>query len=192
MQFFQSALGDQLEYELIFIDYSRAIRTTDNASASYDIENISLEYEIVKHPELARMIANQYNSRLVILYDRIQRHRKISRKKSDTLWNINLNVPVCSMKGVLMLFEDVTAQQPLARDTESFYNPKIMKVEVTIEGIPTSSLFRGCVPIRCGMSEEVICTRRQTPPRGGSGGERPWPCQCLSWGVLDLQVRSVA
>ena len=35
-----------------------------------------------------------------------------------------------------MLFEDVTAQQPFARNTESFYNPKITKVEVTIEGIP--------------------------------------------------------
>ena len=31
-----------------------------------------------------------------------------------------------------MLFEDVTAQQPFARNMESFYNPKKTKVEVTI------------------------------------------------------------
>ena len=69
MPFYQSALGDRLEYELTFNDYSCAIRATDDANASYDIENISLEYEIVTQPELARMIANQYNSRLAILYD---------------------------------------------------------------------------------------------------------------------------
>ena len=143
MPFYQSALGDRLEYELTFNDYSRAIRATEDANASYDIENISLEYEIVTQPELARMIANQYNGRLAILYDRILRHRKISRDKSDTLWNINLNVPARSKKGVLILFEDVTAQQPFAWNTESFFIPKITKVEVTIEGIPNQLFSQG-------------------------------------------------
>ena len=143
MLFYQNALGDRLEYELTFNDYSRAIRATGDADASYDIENTSLVYEIVTQPELARMIANQYNGRLAILNDRILRHRKISRDKSNSLWNINLNVPARSMKGVLMLFEDVTAQQPFARNTESFYNPKITKVEVTIEGIPNQLFSQG-------------------------------------------------
>ena len=89
------------------------------------------------------MIANQYNGCLAILYDRILRHQKISRDKSDSLWNINLNVPARSMKGVLMLFEDVTAQQPFARNTESFYNPNITKAEVTIEGIPNQLFSQG-------------------------------------------------
>ena len=89
------------------------------------------------------MIANQYNGRLAILYDQILRHRKISRDKSDSLWKINLKVPACSMKGVLMLFEDVNAQQPFAGNTESFYNPKITKVEVTIEGIPNQLFSQG-------------------------------------------------
>ena len=143
MPFYQSGLGDRLEYELTFNDYSRAIRATGDADASYDIENISLEYEIVTQPELARMIANQYNGRLAILYDRIMRRRKIRRDKSNTLWNINLNVSARSMKAVLMLFEDVTAQQPFARYTESFYNPKITKVEVTMEGIPNQLFSQG-------------------------------------------------
>ena len=91
MPFYQSALGDRLEYELTFNDYSRVIQATGDANASYDIENISLEYDMVTQPELARMI--------------------------DTLWNINLNVPARSMKGILMLFENVAAQQPFARNT---------------------------------------------------------------------------
>ena len=63
--------------------------------------------------------------------------------KSNTLWNINLNVPARSMKGILMLFENVAAQQPFACNTEAFYNPQITKVEVTIEGIPNQLYSQG-------------------------------------------------
>ena len=38
------------------------------------------------------------------------------------------------MKGLLLLFVDPAAA--FQRDTEAFYNPKITKVEVTIEGVP--------------------------------------------------------
>ena len=63
--------------------------------------------------------------------------------KSNTLRNINLSVPARSMKGILMFFENVAAQQPFARNTEAFYNPKITKVEVTIEGIPNQLYSQG-------------------------------------------------
>ena len=141
MPFYQSALGDRLEYELTFNDYSNVVRATGDTS--YSIENISLEYDMVTLPELARMISNQYKGRLAILYDRILRHRKISKDKSDTLWNINLNVPARSMKGILMLFEDAAARHSFARNTMAFYNPKITKVEVTIEGDPNQLLSQG-------------------------------------------------
>ena len=42
-----------------------------------------------------------------------------------------------------MLFEDGAAQQPFACDTEAFYNPKITKVEVTIEGVPNQLFGQG-------------------------------------------------
>ena len=187
MPFYQSALGDRLEYKLTFNDYSRAIRATGDANASYDIENISLEDEIVTQPELARMIANQYNARLAILYDRILRHRKISRDKSDTLWNINLNVPARSMKGVLMLFEDVTVQQPFACNTESFYNPKITKVEVAIEGIINQLFSQGMRAYQ--MWDE---TRKLFAPGGKRHPEVAVVAKDLgladvSRGILDLQ-----
>ena len=89
---------------------------------------------MVTQSELSRLIRNQYAGLLAILYDCVLRQRKISRNKSDTLWNINLNVPACSMKGILMLFEDPVAA--FQRDTEAFYNPKITKVEVATEGVP--------------------------------------------------------
>ncbi|MCU7880378.1 MAG: hypothetical protein KZQ60_07460, partial [Candidatus Thiodiazotropha sp. (ex Lucinoma aequizonata)] len=143
MPFYQSALGDRLEYELTFNDYGRVVQATGDVNASYNIEHISLEFEMVTQQELARMIHNQYNGRLAILYDRVLRHRKISKDKGDTLWNINLNVPARSMKGILMLFEDAAAQGAFARKTEAFYNPKITKVEVTIEGVPNQLFSQG-------------------------------------------------
>ena len=146
MPFYQSALGDRLEYELMFNDYARVINATgrETAGTSYAVENISLEFEMMTQPELARLIRNQYAGRLAILYDRVLRHRIITKNKSDTLWNINLNVPARSMKGILMLFQ---APQPdYSRDSEAFHNPEIQKVEVTIEGIPNQLFSQGMAP----------------------------------------------
>ena len=139
MPFYQSALGDRLEYELTFNDYNRVIHAEDDSDASYSIGGISLEFDMVTQPELARMVRNQYTGQIAILYDRVLRHRKIKKEKSDTPWNINLNVPARSMKGILMLFED--SPSAFARTTESFYNPKIEKV--TIEGIPNQLYSQG-------------------------------------------------
>ena len=135
MPFYQSALGDRLEYELTFNDYSRVV------AASYSIDNIALEFDMVTQPDLARQIRNQYAGRLAVLYERVLRHRKITANKSDTLWNINLNVQAWSMLGILMLFEEPAAA--FQRDTEAFYNPKIEKVEVCIEGIPNQFYSQG-------------------------------------------------
>ena len=114
------------------------IQTAGDANVSYHIGGISLEYDMVTLPELARMIDNQYKGRLAILYDRILRHRKMTMDKSNIFWNINLNVPARSMNG-----ENVAAQQPFTSNTEAFYNPQITKVEVTIEGIPNQLYSQG-------------------------------------------------
>ena len=137
MPFYQAGLGDRLEYELTFNDYNKVINSSD-VDASYTIKNICLEFDTVSDTELARQIGQQTNGKMAILYDRILRHRKITKNKSDTLWNINLNVPARSMKGILMLFED-----PERTNTDHFYNPKITKVEMTIEGVPNQLYSQG-------------------------------------------------
>ncbi len=137
MPFYQAGLGDRLEYELTFNNYDKVIKTTDS-NASYKIKNICLEFDMVSDVELARQIRQQIDGKMVILYDRILRHRKITKNKSDTLWNINLNIPARSMKGILMLFED-----PDRTDSEDYYNPDITKVEITIEGVPNQLYSQG-------------------------------------------------
>ena len=96
---------------------------------------------MVTDSELARQIRDQYSGRMAILYDRVLRYRKITKNKSDSLWNINLNVPAKSMKGILMLYED-----PNRTGTEMYYNPKIKKIEMTIEGMPNQLFSQGMRP----------------------------------------------
>ena len=52
---------------------------------------------MVSDPKLTWQKGQQYSGIMVILYDRILRHRKITENKFDTLWNITLNVPKRSM-----------------------------------------------------------------------------------------------
>ena len=52
---------------------------------------------MISDPEPTWQKRQQYSGVMVILYDRILRHRKITKNKSDTLWNITLNVPKRSM-----------------------------------------------------------------------------------------------
>ena len=98
------------------------IKSTDEASSSYAMKNICLEFDMGSYPELTRQIRQQYSGKIVILYDRILWHRKITKNKSDTLLNINLNVTEQKMKCILMLFEDTDRT-----NTEQNYNPKIEK-----------------------------------------------------------------
>ena len=54
--------------------------------SNYKISDKSLEYEIVTHPDLARHIALEYQN-MVLLYDRVLKHRQIPVSKLATTWN---------------------------------------------------------------------------------------------------------
>ena len=77
---------------------------------------------------------------MALLYDRVLRHRQIKVNKSDTTWNWSFNMPCKSLKGILVLFEE---EGPYARVTSKFYNPKIQKVSVIVEGKPNQLFGQG-------------------------------------------------
>ena len=56
------------------------------------------------------------------------------------MWNWSFNIPCKSLKGILVLFED---KKSYVRDTSKFYNPKIQKVSVTVEGKPNQLYSQG-------------------------------------------------
>lgn len=84
MLFYQSGLGDRLEYELTFSAYNKVINATDTDS-SYVISNICLEFGMIIDSKLARQIKHQFSGRMAILYDRNLRHRNIAKNISDSL-----------------------------------------------------------------------------------------------------------
>ena len=131
---YQYGLGSHLTYELTFADYSDVIKSMDS-DATYTISNISLEFGTIINASLASQIRTEY-MKSSILYDRILRAHIIPLNKSDTSFSIDINSPSKSLKGVLLIFTQERSSTKFAQDTEEFYNPKITKVEVTVEGVP--------------------------------------------------------
>ena len=84
------------------------------------------------------MNRNQYSGKMAILYDRVLIHRIIPLNKEDQTWNINLNTPAKSVKGILMLFKE-----PTEKSTFKLYNPKIDKISITVEGVPNQLYAQG-------------------------------------------------
>ena len=88
--YYQAGLRNRLCYELTFNDYNRVTKSRVSSpkvpDAKYVISNISLEYEIVTHPDLVRSIRSEYQH-MALLYDRILRHKQIPVNKSDTMLN---------------------------------------------------------------------------------------------------------
>ena len=141
--YYQASLGNRLCYELTFNNYNRVTKSGVSLpkapDAKYKITDISLEYEIATQPSLERSIRCEYQH-MALLYDRILRHRKIIVNKSDTVQNWAFNMPSKLLKGILVLFEE---EQSYTRDTRKFYNPKIQKVSVIVEGKPNQLYTQG-------------------------------------------------
>ena len=131
---YQYGLGSHLTYELTLTDYSDVIKSTD-PDATCTISNISLEFDTITNASLASQIRTEY-MKSSILYDRTLRARIIPLNKSDTSFSVDINSPSKSLKGVLLIFTQERSATKFARVTEEFYNPKITKVEVTVEGVP--------------------------------------------------------
>ena len=131
---YQYGLGSHLTYELTFAGYSDLIKAT-NPDTTYTISNISLGFDTIINASLASQIRMEY-MRSSILYDRILRARIIPLNDSSTSFSVDINSPSKSLKGVLLIFTKERSATKFTRDTEEFFNLKITKVEVTVEGVP--------------------------------------------------------
>ena len=99
--------------------------------ATYTISNISLEFDTIINASLASQIRTKY-MKSIILYDRILRVRIIKLDSSDTNFSVDINSLSKSLKGVVLIF----TKERSTTKFEEFFNPKITKVEVTVEGVP--------------------------------------------------------
>ena len=99
-----------------------------NPDATYTISNTSLEFDTIINASLASQVRTEY-MKSSILCDRIFRACIIPL-------SVDINSPSKSLKGVLLIFTKERSATKFTRDTEEFFNPKITKVEVTVEGVP--------------------------------------------------------
>ena len=123
----------------MFNDYDQGI-VSGKPDAKYEISSISLEYEIVTHPNLARCVSDKYQN-MALPYDRILRHSRTRVNKLDTIWNWPFNTPCKSLKGMLVLFEE---EKSFAQDTSKFYNPKIQTSQSRSKASPISYTLKEC------------------------------------------------
>ena len=110
------------------------IKATD-PDATYTITNISLEFDTIINASLASQIRTEY-MKSSILYDRIFRACIIPLDNSNTSFSVDINSPSKGLKGVLLIFTKERSATKFTNDTEEFFNPKITKVEVTVEEVP--------------------------------------------------------
>ena len=64
--YYQEGLGNRLCYEIKSNNYNRVINSS-KTDATYNIKDISLEYEIVTQPDLARSIRSEYDEMACIM-----------------------------------------------------------------------------------------------------------------------------
>ena len=130
---YQYGLGSHLTYELTFADYSDVIKAS-NPDATFMISNISLEFNTVINASLASQVRIEYMKGSVS-YDRIHRTHIIPFNDSSTSFLVDIKSPSKSLKDVLLIFTKERSATKFNQDTEEFFNPKITKVEVTVEGV---------------------------------------------------------
>ena len=133
--FYPQALPNDLVFELTLAPSHQVVKGSDGSKLGYKLENIQMEYEVILSKTLADEAMSTYSSGKELAYDLVMRKRVVRiTRGSDTRLNLRVNPQRRSLKGILLLFINPYAAG--ARDPESYFNPDITKVKVTVNGVP--------------------------------------------------------
>ena len=133
--FYPKALYNDLVFELTLAATHEVVKGSDGTKLGYKLENIQLEYEVIRSHTLATEAVSTYASGKEFAYDLVMREKVVSIPRgSDTHVNLMVNPQRRSLKGILLLF--INPYTAGALDTEHYFNPNITKVKVTVDGVP--------------------------------------------------------
>ena len=133
--FYPQALYNDLVFELTLANGPEVVKGSDGTKLLYKLENLQLEYEVIRSKSLADEAASTYASGKEFAYDLVMREKVVPiTRGSDTHLNLRVNPQRRSLKGILLLF--INPHSAGARDTEQYFNPDITKVKVTVNGVP--------------------------------------------------------
>ena len=132
--FYPQALYNDLVFELTLAAAHEVVMGSDGTQLMYKLENIQMEYEVIRSDYLAEEATSTYSGK-EFAYDFVMREKVVPIKRdSDTHLNLRVNPQRWSLKGILLLFINPSAAG--ARDTEHYFNPDIKEVKVTVNGVP--------------------------------------------------------
>ena len=167
--FYPQALYNDLVFELTLAPAGQVVNGSDPAKLGYKLENIQLEHEVIRSKTLADEAMSTYINGKEFAYDLVMRERVVPIKRdSDTRINLRVNPQRRSLKGILLLF--INPYTDGLRDSESYFNPDITKVKVTVNGVPNRVYNEGISGK--DMWNELI--RHFNPHKGG------WPNMTLT------------
>ena len=161
--FYPQALYNDLVFELTLAAAHEVVRGSDGTKLGYKLENIQLEYEVIRSQSLADEAMSTYAGGKEFAYDLVMREKVVPiTRGSDTHLNLRVNPQRRSLKGILLLF--INSYAAGARDTEHYFNPDITKVKVTVNGVPNRVYNEGLSG--SDMWQELT---RHFNPHSGSG-----------------------
>ena len=134
--FYPQALYNDLVFELTLAPAHEVVKGATSANVlGYKLENIQMEYEVIRSKTLADEATSTYSSGKEFAYDYVMRERVVPiTRGSDTRLNLRVNPQRKSLKGILLLF--VSPYTEGNRDSEYYFNPDITNVKVTVNGVP--------------------------------------------------------
>ena len=160
--FYPKALYNDLVFELTLALAHAVVKGSDRNKLGYKLENIQLEYEVIRSHTLAIEVVSTYASGKEFAYDLVMCDKVVSiTRNSDTHLNLMVNPQRRSLKGILLLF--INTYDAGTRDSEHYFNPDITKVKVTVDGVPDRVYNDGL--IGSDMWQEI--TRHFKPSTNG-------------------------
>ena len=160
--FYPQALPNDLIFELTLAPASQVVQGSDGTKLGYKLENIQMEYEVIRNKTLANEALSTYETGKEFAYDYVMRERVVPiTRGSDTRLNLRVNPQRRSLKGILLLF--INPYVAGARDSENYFNPDITKVKVTVNGVPNRVYNEGI----SGSDMWQELTRHFKPPMNG-------------------------
>ena len=98
--FYPRALYHDLLFELTLAAAHQVVRGSDGSKLGYKLENIQLEYEVIRSKTLADEVLSTYRSGKEFAYDLIMRERVVPiTRGSDTMLNLWVNPPAPVAQG---------------------------------------------------------------------------------------------
>ena len=167
--FYPQALYNDLVFELTLAPAGQVVNGSDRNKLGYKLENIKLEYEVIRSKTLADEALSTYSSGKEFAYDLVMRQKVVPiTRGSDTRLNLWVNPQRRSLKGILLLL--INDYNPGARDSENYFNPDITNVKVMVNGVPNRVYNDGI----SGKDMWNELTRYFNPHSGG------WPNMTLT------------